>query len=81
MSTPTLLVTGASGHLGRAVMRRLDVPGAFDMVPMADGKVRVIGDDHVGVADAGRFQHVRMRGEALHRLDVERLADLAHQLC
>lgn len=30
-------------EVARAVMRRLDVPGAFDMVPMADGKVRVIG--------------------------------------
>lgn len=30
-------------EVGRAVMRRLDVPGAFDMVPMADGKVRIIG--------------------------------------
>ena len=30
-------------EVGRAVMRRLEVPGAFDMVPMADGKVRVMG--------------------------------------
>lgn len=30
-------------EVARAVMRRLDVPGAFDMVPMADGKVRIIG--------------------------------------
>ena len=30
-------------EVGRAVMRRLEVPGAFDMVPMADGKVRVVG--------------------------------------
>jgi trk system potassium uptake protein TrkA len=30
-------------EVARAIMRRLDVPGAFDMIPMADGKVRVIG--------------------------------------
>lgn len=30
-------------EVARAILRRLDVPGAFDMVPMADGKVRVIG--------------------------------------
>lgn len=30
-------------EVARAIMRRLDVPGAFDMLPMADGKVRVIG--------------------------------------
>ena len=30
-------------EVGRAVTRRLWVPGAFDMIPLADGKVRVIG--------------------------------------
>lgn len=30
-------------EVARAIMRRLDVPGAFDMIPMAGGKVRVIG--------------------------------------
>lgn len=30
-------------EVGRAIMRRLEVPGAFDMIPLADGMVRVIG--------------------------------------
>ncbi len=30
-------------EVGRAVTRRLWVPGAFDMIPLAGGKVRVIG--------------------------------------
>lgn len=30
-------------EVARAVARRLQVPGAFDMIPLADGKVRVIG--------------------------------------
>jgi trk system potassium uptake protein TrkA len=30
-------------EVGRAVTRRLWVPGAFDMIPLVDGKVRVIG--------------------------------------
>lgn len=30
-------------EVGRAIMRRLEVPGAFDMLSMADGKIRVIG--------------------------------------
>lgn len=30
-------------EVARAVSRRLQVPGAFDMIPLADGKVRVIG--------------------------------------
>jgi trk system potassium uptake protein len=30
-------------EVARAVGRRLQVPGAFDMIPMADGRVRVIG--------------------------------------
>ncbi|ACI97581.1 MULTISPECIES: Trk system potassium transporter TrkA [Rhodospirillales] len=30
-------------EVARAVARRLQVPGAFDMIPMADGKVKVIG--------------------------------------
>jgi trk system potassium uptake protein TrkA len=30
-------------EVGKAITRRLWVPGAFDMIPLADGKVRVIG--------------------------------------
>ncbi|MFM2042197.1 MAG: transport system, NAD-binding component [Pseudomonadota bacterium] len=30
-------------EVARAVARRLQVPGAFDMIPLADGKVRVVG--------------------------------------
>ena len=30
-------------EVARAISRRLQVPGAFDMIPLADGKVRVIG--------------------------------------
>lgn len=30
-------------EVARAVARRLQVPGAFDMIPLADGRVRVIG--------------------------------------
>ncbi|WP_029007942.1 Trk system potassium transporter TrkA [Azospirillum halopraeferens] len=30
-------------EVARAIARRLHVPGAFDMIPLADGKVRVIG--------------------------------------
>jgi trk system potassium uptake protein len=30
-------------EVARAISRRLQVPGAFDSIPMADGKVRVIG--------------------------------------
>lgn len=30
-------------EVARAIVRRLSVPGAFDMIPMADGLVRVIG--------------------------------------
>lgn len=30
-------------EVARAIARRLQVPGAFDMIPMADGKVRVVG--------------------------------------
>lgn len=30
-------------EVARAIARRLQVPGAFDMIPLADGKVRVIG--------------------------------------
>lgn len=30
-------------EVARAIGRRLQVPGAFDMIPLADGKVRVIG--------------------------------------
>lgn len=30
-------------EVARAIGRRLEVPGAFDMFPLADGKVRVIG--------------------------------------
>ena len=29
--------------VARAIARRLQVPGAFDMIPLADGKVRVVG--------------------------------------
>ncbi|HYC04801.1 MAG TPA: Trk system potassium transporter TrkA [Azospirillaceae bacterium] len=30
-------------EVARAITRRLQVPGAFDMIPLADGKVKVIG--------------------------------------
>ena len=30
-------------EVGRAISRRLQVPGAFDMIPLAGGKVKVIG--------------------------------------
>ncbi len=30
-------------EVARAIVHRLQAPGAFDMIPMADGKVRVIG--------------------------------------
>ena len=30
-------------EVARAVIRRLEVPGAIDMIPFADGKVRVVG--------------------------------------
>jgi len=30
-------------EVARAIMRRLEVPGAFDSTPMADGKIRIIG--------------------------------------
>lgn len=30
-------------EVARAISRRLQVPGAFDMIPLADGKVRVVG--------------------------------------
>lgn len=30
-------------EVARAISRRLQAPGAFDMIPLADGKVRVIG--------------------------------------
>lgn len=30
-------------EVAKAVARRLEVPGAFDMIPLADGRVRVIG--------------------------------------
>ncbi len=30
-------------EVGRAVIRRLQAPGAIDMIPFADGKVRVVG--------------------------------------
>ena len=30
-------------EVARAIARRLQVPGAFDMIPLADGRVRVIG--------------------------------------
>ncbi|MBI1209342.1 MAG: Trk system potassium transporter TrkA [Azospirillum sp.] len=30
-------------EVARGIARRLQVPGAFDMIPLADGKVRVIG--------------------------------------
>jgi len=30
-------------EVARAVARRLEVPGAFDMIPLADGKVKVVG--------------------------------------
>lgn len=30
-------------EVARAISRRLQVPGAFDMIPLADGRVRVIG--------------------------------------
>ena len=30
-------------EVARAIARRVQVPGAFDMIPLADGKVRVVG--------------------------------------
>jgi trk system potassium uptake protein TrkA len=30
-------------EVAKAIARRMSVPGAFDMIPMADGKVRVVG--------------------------------------
>ncbi|MEE8516317.1 MAG: Trk system potassium transporter TrkA, partial [Alphaproteobacteria bacterium] len=30
-------------EVGRAIGRRLQVPGAFDMIPLADGKVKTVG--------------------------------------
>ena len=30
-------------EVGRAIGRRLQVPGAFDMIPLADGKVKAVG--------------------------------------
>ncbi|NNG02965.1 MAG: Trk system potassium transporter TrkA [Inquilinus sp.] len=40
---PIDVVISPEIEVARAIARRLQVPGAFDMIPMADGLVRVIG--------------------------------------
>ncbi|MCW5731941.1 MAG: Trk system potassium transporter TrkA [Alphaproteobacteria bacterium] len=40
---PIDVVISPEVEVARAIMRRLQVPGAFDMIPFADDRVRVIG--------------------------------------
>ena len=40
---PIDVIISPEREVARAVSRRLQVPGALDVVPMADGKVRVVG--------------------------------------
>ena len=42
-SLPIDVVISPEVEVARAIMRRLQVPGAFDMIPFADDRVRVIG--------------------------------------
>jgi len=40
---PIDVIISPEREVARAIGRRLQVPGAFDVVPMADGKIRVVG--------------------------------------
>jgi trk system potassium uptake protein TrkA len=40
---PIDVVISPELEVGRAILRRLETPGAFDTIPFADGQVRVIG--------------------------------------
>ncbi len=40
---PIDVVISPEIEVGRAILRRLDTPGAFDSIPFADGRVRVLG--------------------------------------
>jgi len=40
---PIDVIISPEFEVARGIARRLQVPGAFDMIPLADGKVRVIG--------------------------------------
>src|SRR3546814_12036527 len=40
---PIDVIISPEREVARAIGRRLQVPGALDVVPMADGKVRVVG--------------------------------------
>ncbi len=40
---PIDVIISPEVEVARAVIRRLEVPGAIDMIPLADGKVRVVG--------------------------------------
>ncbi len=40
---PIDVIISPEVELARSVYRRLEVPGAFDMIPFADGRVRVVG--------------------------------------
>ena len=40
---PIDVIISPEVEVARAIMRRLEVPGALDMIPFADGRVRTIG--------------------------------------
>src|SRR3569623_3263971 len=63
MSTPTLFVTGANGHLGRVVIEYL----------LAAGSARVIA----GARDPSRLADLAAKGAAARRADFDDPASLA----
>jgi len=70
---PIDVVISPEVEVGRAVLRRLQVPGAFDMVPFVHGRVRVVGV-HIGADCPVIRTPLRQLGELFPDLNISVMA-------